>query len=102
MISRADGIGWSVTHPGIHFINVLKEHGIEKPIDINRDGLILDILNKIGTGGADGVAGNGNTLPIPIQLLAPPLTTPIPGIKTKINNKKHNPKIRFDLDKYFI
>ena len=24
--------------------------------------------------------------PMPIQLLAPPLTWPIPGIKTKINN----------------
>lgn len=65
MISRADGIGWSVTHPGIHFINVLKEHGIEKPLDINRDGLILDILGTLGKVGTNGVAGtDGAGVPI--------------------------------------
>ena len=61
IITRADGIGWSVTTPSENFIKVLKEHNIEKPLDINRDGLILDILNKIGTGGTDGTDGNGDT-----------------------------------------
>ena len=61
IITRADGIGWSVTTPSENFIKVLKEHNIEKPLDINRDGLILDILGKLGKGGMDGVAGNGNT-----------------------------------------
>ena len=75
IITRADGIGWSVTTPSENFIKVLKEHNIEKPLDINRDGLILDILNKIGTGGMDGTAGIGNTLPIPIQPKKPKQST---------------------------
>ena len=61
IISRADGIGWSVTKPNKYFIEVLKEHGIEKPININRDGLILDIIGKFGKGGVDGVDGTGVT-----------------------------------------
>ena len=59
IITRADGIGWSVTQPSENFINVLKKHNIEKPIDINRDGLILDLLGKLGKGGTDGVDGIG-------------------------------------------
>ena len=59
IITRADGIGWSVTQPSKGFVEVLKEHNIEKPVDINRDGLILDILGKLGKGGTDGVDGNG-------------------------------------------
>lgn len=61
IITRADGIGWSVTTPSENFIKVLKEHNIEKPLDINRDGLIIDLLTKIGTGGTDGTDGNGDT-----------------------------------------
>ena len=61
IISRADGIGWSLTQPSENFIKVLKEHNIEKPLDINRDGLIIDLLTKIGTGGTDGTDGNGDT-----------------------------------------
>lgn len=75
IITRADGIGWSLTQPSENFIKVLKEHGIEKPIDINRDGLILDILGKLGKGGTDGTDGNGNTLPIPIQPKKPKQST---------------------------
>ena len=59
IITRADGIGWSVTQPSKGFVEVLKEHNIEKPLDINRDGLILDILGKLGKGGTDGVDGTG-------------------------------------------
>ncbi len=75
IINRADGIGWSLTQPSENFIKVLKEHGIEKPLDINRDGLILDILGKLGKGGTDGTDGNGNTLPIPIQPKKPRQST---------------------------
>ena len=60
IITRADGIGWSVTQPSEGFVEVLKEHGIEKPLDINRDGLILDIIGKLGKSGTDGVSGNGD------------------------------------------
>ena len=59
IITRADGIGWSVTTPSEGFVEVLKEHGIEKPLDINRDGLILDIIGKFGKSGTDGVDGTG-------------------------------------------
>ena len=61
IITRADGIGWSVTQPSENFIKVLKEHNIEKPLDINRDGLIIDLLTKIRIGGMDGVDGIGVT-----------------------------------------
>ena len=59
MISRANGIGWSVTQPSESFIEVLKEHGIEKPIDINRDGLAVDIAGILGILGKGGNDGNG-------------------------------------------
>lgn len=52
IITQAKGIGWSVTQPSPQFIEVLRKHEIEKPININRDGLILDIIGKLGTGGA--------------------------------------------------
>lgn len=75
IITRANGIGWSITQPSENFIKVLKEHNIEKPLDINRDGLIIDLLTKIRIGGMDGIAGNGNTLPIPIQPKKPRQST---------------------------
>ena len=59
IITRANGIGWSVTTPSESFIEVLREHGIEKPIDINRDGLFLDLLGKLGKGGVDGIGVAG-------------------------------------------
>ena len=40
IISQGKYIGWSKTEPGEAFKNVLKEHGIKKPIDINRDGIM--------------------------------------------------------------
>lgn len=61
IITRADGIGWSVTQPSEGFVEVLKEHGIEKPLDINRDGLFLDIIGKLEKIGTDGVDGIGVT-----------------------------------------
>lgn len=38
IISQARFIGWSLTAPSEEFIDVIKSHGIEKPLDINRDG----------------------------------------------------------------
>jgi len=48
-------IGYSVTEPTPEFIQVIKDNGIEKPIDINRDGEIW--LGGLGT----GLGGNGGT-----------------------------------------
>lgn len=38
IITYAKYIGYSVTEPSTELIEVLKQYGIEKPIDINRDG----------------------------------------------------------------
>lgn len=60
-ISRAKYIGWSVTEPTEQFVQVLKENGIEKPVDMNRDGCfistIMGILGKGGLNGTDGTNG---------------------------------------------
>lgn len=65
IISYAKYIGYSVTEPSQQFIEVLRDAGIEKPMDINRDGYIdlsaiLGILGGLqggdnGQGGANGV-----------------------------------------------
>ena len=62
IITQAKGIGWSVTEPGESFIEVLREHGIEKPVDINRDGLRVDMLGILGILGKTGTDGNGNPI----------------------------------------
>lgn len=58
LISYAKYIGWSVTNPTSGFINTLKENGIEKPLDINRDG------EKFIAVGINGKGGVGGALPI--------------------------------------
>lgn len=65
IISYAKYIGYSVTEPSQQFIEVLRDAGIEKPMDINRDGVIdlsaiLGILGGLqggqnGQGGANGL-----------------------------------------------
>lgn len=50
IISYSDNIGYSVTEPSQEFIEVIQSHGIEKPLDINRDSFI----NFTGTGGSSG------------------------------------------------
>ena len=61
IISQAKYIGWSVTQPSPEFIEVIKSHGIEKPMDINRDGIQIDIAGLLGglagLTGVDGVNG---------------------------------------------
>ena len=57
-ISYEKYIGYSVTKPTQAFVTVLKTHGIEKPLDINRDGEQIDFTNFInGLGGIDGIVG---------------------------------------------
>lgn len=55
-IGKLQGIGWSLTEPTIEFIDVLRAHQIEKPIDINRDGYHSFIPRGAdnGTSGTDG------------------------------------------------
>lgn len=57
-------IGWSVTTPSPEFIEVIKSHGIEKPLDINRDGEMIDLAGLFGILGKPGVDGiDGIELP---------------------------------------
>ena len=49
-ISYAKYIGYSVTEPSQEFIEVLQSNGIEKPMNINRDGVM----------GIAGIGGNGS------------------------------------------
>lgn len=58
IISQAKYIGWSVTQPSEEFIEVIRSHGIEKPLDINRDGERLDLAGLLG--GLMG--GDGNNI----------------------------------------
>ena len=58
IIEYAKGIGYSVTRPSPEFIEVIKSHGIEKPIDINRDGALAGLLGITGTNG-NGSQGGG-------------------------------------------
>ena len=57
-ISYQQYIGYSVTKPTDAFITVLKTHGIEKPLDINRDGEQIGFSGiPIGILGIDGMNG---------------------------------------------
>lgn len=56
-ISYYKYIGNSVTEPTEQFIQVLKDNGIEKPIDINRDGELWFGGLGIGLGGNGGTEG---------------------------------------------
>lgn len=50
IISYAKYIGYSVTEPSQEFVEVLQNNGIEKPMNINRDGVM----------GIAGIGGNGS------------------------------------------
>ena len=60
-------IGWSITEPSEEYNEFVHQCGIEKPMDINRDGALIDMATLIGliggAAGIDGVTGNGQ-LPI--------------------------------------
>ena len=60
VISYAKYIGYSVTEPSMAFIEALRTHGIEKPVDINRDGAVF--LGGTPKGGDNGTSGtDGST-----------------------------------------
>lgn len=66
LISQAQYIGWSVTAPSEEFVAVLRDNGIEKPMNINRDGdFMAAFIGIIGTAGkgAAGTAGVNGTEP---------------------------------------
>ncbi len=56
-ISYVKGIGYSETEPGKEFVEVLRTYGIEKTLDINREGS-PDWIEVTG-GGANGSGNNG-------------------------------------------
>ena len=62
LISYEKYIGYSRTQPSREFIDVIRKHGIEKPLDINRDGVQFHITG-IG-GGVNGVDGTDGGLAI--------------------------------------
>jgi hypothetical protein len=57
MISQAPSIGWSVTYPTMEFSEVISSNGIEKPLDINRDGIWGFEGGIGGSGGGEGTDG---------------------------------------------
>jgi hypothetical protein len=66
IISQAPYIGWSVTEPSMEFIEVIRSNGIEKPLDINRDGYYSMVGNggdsAGGDGGEDGMGPDGQPI----------------------------------------
>lgn len=66
LISQGKYIGWSITEPSPEFIEVIRTHGIEKPMDINRDGFTIDVAGLLGVlGGLPGADGtNGVAVPV--------------------------------------
>ncbi|MDE7274638.1 MAG: SprT-like domain-containing protein [Lachnospiraceae bacterium] len=60
IISYYKYIGYSVTEPSEGFIEVIQSHGVEKPLDINRDGEMIIMGTGNGSGGNNGTDGNGN------------------------------------------
>ena len=70
IISYQQYIGYSVTAPSEAFIEVLKNNGIEKPLDINRDGGVF-----IGFGGSDGIGGMNGTSGIEPKKIKPKSST---------------------------
>uniref|UniRef100_UPI004056B6E2 SprT-like domain-containing protein n=1 Tax=Acetatifactor sp. TaxID=1872090 RepID=UPI004056B6E2 len=65
IISQAKYIGWSVTEPSPEFIEVIRSHGIEKPMDINRDGVQIDLAGLLGILGGNGGTDGANGLTVP-------------------------------------
>lgn len=65
IISQAKYIGWSVTEPSPDFVEVIRSHGIEKPMDINRDGFQVDMATLLGILGGSGGTDGDNGLAVP-------------------------------------
>lgn len=60
LISNAKYIGYSVTEPSEEFKNIIKHYGLEKPLDINRDGVLPTFIGIGGSNGINGGTDNGN------------------------------------------
>ena len=58
-------IGYSLTEPKPEFAQVLIDNGIEKPIDINRDGELW--FTGLGIGGSNGTGANGTGVPVGVD-----------------------------------
>ena len=67
LISKREYIGWSVTEPSEEFIEEIRSHGIEKPIDINRDGERIDLAGLLGGMGANGMILGPDGLPVAVK-----------------------------------
>lgn len=67
ILEYAKYIGWSVTTPGPRLIEVIRSHGIEKPMDINRDGIQIDLAGLLGLLGGGTGAGGDNGLMVPTK-----------------------------------
>ncbi len=61
IISYCKYIGYSVTEPSEGFIEVIQSHGVEKPLDINRDGEMIITGTGNGSDGNNGSGGNNVT-----------------------------------------
>ena len=70
IITYQQYIGYSVTEPSEQFIEVLNANGIEKPLDINRDGGVF-----IGFGGSDNNNGTDGTNGIETKPTKPKCST---------------------------
>ena len=70
IITYQQYIGYSVTEPSEQFIEVLNANGIEKPLDINRDGGMF-----IGLGGSDNNNGTDGTNGIETKPTKPKCST---------------------------
>jgi len=68
IISYRQYIGYSVTTPSPEFIEVLKARGIEKPLDINRDGVFM-------VSGVQGGGSAGTDMGLPIAPTKPKSST---------------------------
>lgn len=60
LISCAKYIGYSVTEPSDDFIQLLKFYDLEKPIYLNREGVMPTFLRIGGTNGINGGTDMGN------------------------------------------
>lgn len=67
LISQGKYIGWSITEPSEAFAEVIRSHGIEKPIDINRDGERIDLAGLLGGMGTNGMIIGPNGLPVAVK-----------------------------------
>ena len=68
VISWGQYIGWSITKPDESFIRMLEENSIEKPLDINRDGIMgMQALTGLTGGTGYGSMDKGKNTMLPTK-----------------------------------